>query len=549
MLIKQLKEVFDCGESVEFTIPDVDVHTVASLLKLYLRELPEPVVPRQFYEPVMKIVQRDLHVAPEKAMNSLQALLTHMPRNNYNLLQYLTHFLYEVSNKSEVNKMTAMNLATVFVHSVIRPEDEDPALLMGTANGRTQVTYIFITEWEKLFKMEYNAQGAAVKVGTLLDIGASSMESGKVFKSDTSTPVVESKSAGDLFDLAVSTDQTEVPKPCLVPAVSETTSSALGDRLPVSLGENDFSSVDGDQSKPTDVSCTVPYTAINDLDPYNPSVQHDSGDNVDAKVASFPAPDKLSRPLPVRAAPLPPRSSSSDDVASAPAKNEQNSTPPKVLMRSRSGSIPKPRPRKYSETLLSVDGGDAQAVENAKESPPSRRSAEAKPLPLPKPRSGSSGSGAAERPTPVRPAPPPPSQPQQGDPTEETNASNKARTDQLHSACATQLNNNTSKLETQDGTGTIGTNQNVSDLLSTDTVNFSNAELQQFVSKLKAELLRQRKAAQEEHSSLVSKHKQQLQEMARKLDGEKIATAEAVQKIVALQNQLQSYNLKFGVLD
>ena len=50
-------------------LPDIDVHSVASLLKLYLRELPEPIVPRQFYEPVMKIVQRDMHLNPDKAMN------------------------------------------------------------------------------------------------------------------------------------------------------------------------------------------------------------------------------------------------------------------------------------------------------------------------------------------------------------------------------------------------------------------------------------------------------------------------------------------------
>ena len=95
--------------------------------------------------------------------------------------------MHEVSSKSEINKMTAMNLATVFVHCMIRPEDEDPALLMGTANGRTQVTFIFITEWEKLFKMEYNAAGAAVKVGTLLDIGTAS-EIGKTFNPDTFYP-------------------------------------------------------------------------------------------------------------------------------------------------------------------------------------------------------------------------------------------------------------------------------------------------------------------------------------------------------------------------
>lgn len=44
LLIKELKERFDSAERVVFDIEEVDVHTVASLLKLYLRELPQSVI-------------------------------------------------------------------------------------------------------------------------------------------------------------------------------------------------------------------------------------------------------------------------------------------------------------------------------------------------------------------------------------------------------------------------------------------------------------------------------------------------------------------------
>lgn len=43
-LVRDLQDSFDCGEKPLFD-STTDVHTVASLLKLYLRELPEPVVP------------------------------------------------------------------------------------------------------------------------------------------------------------------------------------------------------------------------------------------------------------------------------------------------------------------------------------------------------------------------------------------------------------------------------------------------------------------------------------------------------------------------
>uniref|UniRef100_A0A8C0HCT0 Rho GTPase activating protein 22 n=1 Tax=Chelonoidis abingdonii TaxID=106734 RepID=A0A8C0HCT0_CHEAB len=48
-LVKDLQDSFDCGEKPLFD-SNTDVHTVASLLKLYLRELPEPVIPFAKYE-------------------------------------------------------------------------------------------------------------------------------------------------------------------------------------------------------------------------------------------------------------------------------------------------------------------------------------------------------------------------------------------------------------------------------------------------------------------------------------------------------------------
>lgn len=47
--IQAMKELYDSGSQQDFPISE-DVHTVASLFKLYLRELPEPVVPFTFYQ-------------------------------------------------------------------------------------------------------------------------------------------------------------------------------------------------------------------------------------------------------------------------------------------------------------------------------------------------------------------------------------------------------------------------------------------------------------------------------------------------------------------
>ena len=542
ILIKQLKEIFDCGEHIEFVLPEIDVHSVASLLKLYLRELPEPIVPRQFYEPVMKIVQRDMHLNPDKAMNNLQALLTHIPKSNYNLIQYLTHFLYEVSSKNEINKMTVMNLATVFVHCMIRPEDEDPALLMGTANGRTQVTFIFITEWEKLFKMEYNAAGKAVKVATLLDIGTS--ETGKTFNPDTSTPAEPASASSELLDLVLNSDQADVPEPALVPAVNTQVSPCASSDTSADTTKTRRSSDDGyatiDDERMTDTNSDH-YAAINDLDPYSAANQEDDSEEAQNRLDERPQP-----PVPIRPAPLPPKSVSTDDLSSTPS---ESSVPPEVLMRSKNGSIPKPRPRKISSGSLSKDtehSGDG--MKNL-----SNRDSTAPPPTPPKPKSASfSGphtSPTPEKPKPARRAPPPPIRPCS---STENHYDEIQDVIPLASSVPTGSADDTDSSDERDSSFSLNgfeDDEHLNQLLNTSTEELTNSELQDFITKLKTELVGQRNKAKELHSKRSLKHKQQLEDMAKKLDQEKLAIADAVERIISLQSQLQSYSMKYGSLD
>ena len=92
-----------------------------------------------------------MHTNEEKAVKCLSDLLRTMPHPQYNLLQYVCGFLHTISQSADVNKMTAMNLATIFMHCFIRPEEDDPVLLMGTSSGRTQAVFILISKSEQIF--------------------------------------------------------------------------------------------------------------------------------------------------------------------------------------------------------------------------------------------------------------------------------------------------------------------------------------------------------------------------------------------------------------
>uniref|UniRef100_A0A674P8M5 Rho GTPase-activating protein 24 n=1 Tax=Takifugu rubripes TaxID=31033 RepID=A0A674P8M5_TAKRU len=148
-LVKELQDAFDCGEKPSFDC-NTDVHTVASLLKLYLRELPEPVIPFHKYDEFLtcaKLLGKD----DEMGLKELKQLVESLPPVNYNLLKYICRFLDEVQSYSGVNKMTVQNLATVFGPNILRPKVEDPVAIMEGTVLVQQLMAVLIGHHDVLF--------------------------------------------------------------------------------------------------------------------------------------------------------------------------------------------------------------------------------------------------------------------------------------------------------------------------------------------------------------------------------------------------------------
>ncbi|NXA87119.1 RHG25 protein, partial [Melanocharis versteri] len=148
-LVRRLRDAFDAGERPSFD-RDTDVHTVASLFKLYLRELPEPVVPWPQYEDFLLCGQA-LEADEAKGHQELLKQLSLLPRDNYNLLSYICRFLHEIQLNSSVNKMSVDNLATVIGVNLIRPKTEDPEIIMRGTPQVQRVMTVMISDHEKLF--------------------------------------------------------------------------------------------------------------------------------------------------------------------------------------------------------------------------------------------------------------------------------------------------------------------------------------------------------------------------------------------------------------
>ncbi|TVY67367.1 putative Rho-type GTPase-activating protein, partial [Lachnellula suecica] len=113
VVIKQLRERFNTEGDLNLITDEqyYDIHAVASLLKLYLRELPTTILTRELHLEFIAVTE--LHDVNEK-ISALNGLVFRLPRANNALLRYLSGFLINIINHSDTNKMTVRNVGIVF---------------------------------------------------------------------------------------------------------------------------------------------------------------------------------------------------------------------------------------------------------------------------------------------------------------------------------------------------------------------------------------------------------------------------------------------------
>ncbi|XP_075607737.1 protein FAM13A isoform X6 [Balearica regulorum gibbericeps] len=110
-MVEQLRLQYERGEEVEL-VKDGDVYSAASLLKLFLRELPDGIITSALHPKFIQLYQ-DTRNDMQKESN-LKELLKELPDAHYCLLKYLCQFLIKVAEHHVENRMNLCNLATVF---------------------------------------------------------------------------------------------------------------------------------------------------------------------------------------------------------------------------------------------------------------------------------------------------------------------------------------------------------------------------------------------------------------------------------------------------
>ncbi|KAL9890875.1 myTH4 and RhoGAP_KIAA1688 domain-containing protein RhoGAP93B isoform 2-T2 [Glossina fuscipes fuscipes] len=117
-------------------VPDyknaMDAHAPASLLKLWYRELYDPLIPDELYEECVNTEDAD----------KAKAIVDKLPQLNKLVLTYLIHFLQQFSHPDVVSatKMDSSNLAMVFAPNCLRCTSDDPKVIL--ENARKEMSFM-----------------------------------------------------------------------------------------------------------------------------------------------------------------------------------------------------------------------------------------------------------------------------------------------------------------------------------------------------------------------------------------------------------------------
>ncbi|XP_069475957.1 breakpoint cluster region protein isoform X2 [Ambystoma mexicanum] len=121
--IQALKAAFDANnKDVSVMMSEMDVNAIAGTLKLYFRELPEPLFTDELYPNFAEGIVLSDPVAKESCMLNL---LLSLPEPNLVTFLFLLDHLKRIAEMEVVNKMSLHNLATVFGPTLLRPSEKD----------------------------------------------------------------------------------------------------------------------------------------------------------------------------------------------------------------------------------------------------------------------------------------------------------------------------------------------------------------------------------------------------------------------------------------
>ncbi|XP_049846379.1 rho GTPase-activating protein 45-like [Schistocerca gregaria] len=155
--LDKLCNAFEIGGDL-VDLSDIHPNVIADVLKIYLRQLPEPLLSFKLYPDFVRLAKEfasDEDLDRARCVQSFRELVARLPKSHYLTLAALMLHLKRVADEADVNNMPASNLGIVFGPTLLRPDESMPSMnsLVDTAQNSRAVE-LMIRLSDELFSSE-----------------------------------------------------------------------------------------------------------------------------------------------------------------------------------------------------------------------------------------------------------------------------------------------------------------------------------------------------------------------------------------------------------
>ncbi|XP_060713159.1 rho GTPase-activating protein 27 isoform X2 [Tachysurus vachellii] len=124
-----------------------EIHVIAGALKLFFRELPEPLFPYSFFEKFIAAIQIG---DQNQRVSYIRDLVRTLPLPNHNTMEVLFRHLCRVVDHSDSNRMSFQSMAIVFGPTLLRPEEESGNMAVHMV-FQNQIVELILRKFDEIF--------------------------------------------------------------------------------------------------------------------------------------------------------------------------------------------------------------------------------------------------------------------------------------------------------------------------------------------------------------------------------------------------------------
>ncbi|KAF7331838.1 Rho GTPase activating protein 22 [Mycena kentingensis (nom. inval.)] len=145
-MVNACKAAFNRGEDP--IDESTDIHVVCDLVKVWFRVLPEPFFPAQHYHALIEATQME---SLDARLMTIRRAVQDLPQPNFDVLKRIVEHLDRVADLEDSNQMTAESLSIVFSPGLLRPPQENFALVLANMGHAHKLLKALITHFHVIF--------------------------------------------------------------------------------------------------------------------------------------------------------------------------------------------------------------------------------------------------------------------------------------------------------------------------------------------------------------------------------------------------------------